>query len=198
MSRHYSDGIIKTYKDSLPPKPPTETYSIYLARMTEQFKRSHQFQLPGDLSYFRELLGNHGAGPVPMPGVLTKQLDLAFDAHVLGNQPGVGWHSESVHANGTPGYSYLNSRPPAPSKGTYRADTVRVANANKAGNNGVSAFFPATMTIATIREEALYVANVGAPTIANNQTITGLGRRTGILIDCLMNGNTIVSAYPHI
>jgi hypothetical protein len=91
------------------------------------------------------------------------------------------------------GYLFL-----ATSKGTYHANSVNLAGAVKAGNNCESEFFPAVMAIATLGESTFYVANVEAMTVANHQNITGLGRKPGILIDCLMNGNSVVLAYPHI
>jgi hypothetical protein len=111
---------------------------------------------------------------------------------VLGNNAGVGWHSEAVNRNGDPGYSYANRHNLATTKGTYFADTVVIGGTAKAGNNARSSFFPAGMAIADIRREALYVAN----TYAQAGQIKRGRAPCGIMIDCLIRLGVVESAYP--
>lgn len=172
-----------------------EAYPDYLTRLTNLFKTEMPYHHRDDVKYLRKRLGGHRSLLVSSY-VQTNNLDAHFNAHVLGNQAGVGWHSESAHQDGQAGYSYTNWGWIAQTKGTYWGDQIVVATVVKAGNNGVSSFFPANMSIQKIRREALYVANV----FANQQVgqlIRGRGKETGIMIECLMNGNTITSAYPY-
>ena len=192
--RAHGDSVIRNFI-SANAKDDDETYQAYLARLTGLFKTAQPHHHRDDLKFLRKTLGGHRSLLVSDYNQ-TKSLDAHFNAHVLGNQVGVGWHSESSHQNGQTGYSYTNWGWIAESKGTYWGDNIVVAGTAKAGNNGVSSFFPATMSIQRIRAEAMYVANVHANTQAG-QLIIGRGNKSGILIECLMNGDTITSAYPH-
>lgn len=199
--RGYDDLQINQFA-AANPQGVAETMPAYLTRITAAFKNEMNYGDRDDLRYLRKRIGNHRSLLVSTY-VQTNNLDAHFDAHILGNQAGVGWHSEAVRTDGmnlpgnhnppVVGWSYVNWGWIAQTKGTYWADNIVVNGTVKAGNNGVSSFYPAGMGIAQIRREALYVANTNA---AVGQIIRGRGKETGIVIDCLMNGNTITSAYP--
>lgn len=172
-----------------------ETRGAYVTRVTGLFKNTHQYHDRGDLDYMRDRAWGARAHLAPYPAVINVQLHAHFDAHVRGDQAGVGWHTELAHQNGQPGYSYANRAHLASSKGTYFADTVVIAGTAKAGNNGRSSFFNPNTTMADIRHDALYVANTYAQV---GQIRRGRAPRTGIMIDCLIGGaGTVVSAYPY-
>jgi hypothetical protein len=171
-----------------------ESRHDYVKRITTLFKQTHQYQQRSDLDFLRDQAWGARNHLAPYPAIV-RQLHADFDDHVLGNDAGVGWHTERVNADGDPGYSYANPQHLATTKGTYYAGTLVIAGTAKAGNNGRSTFFPANMTIAAIRYEALYVANTYAQV---GQIRRGRGPRSGIMIDCLIGGaGTVVSAYPY-
>jgi len=171
-----------------------ESRHAYVSRITTLFKQTHQYQQRSDLDFLRDRAWGARNHLAPYPAIVV-QLDGTFNAHVQGNQAGVGWHTEMAHQNGQPGYSYANRQNLATTKGTYFADTVVIAGTNKAGNNGRSTFFPAAMSMADIRHDALYVANT-YPQVG--QIRRGRAPRSGIMIDCLIGGGgTVVSAYPY-
>ena len=178
------------------PQNDDETYSQYLARVTNAFKDGMQYWQRDDLKYLRKQLGGHRSLLLKGYPDNGKTLDPGFDAHIQGNHAGAGWHTESVHADGDHGYAYVNQTSIAASKGTYAADNAVVAGVAKAGNNGRSTFYPDDMAMQEIRAEATYVANVHAGA-QQGQLIVGRGKKTGIMIECLMNGNVITSAYPY-
>lgn len=171
-----------------------ESRHAYVKRITTLFKQTHQYQDRTDIEFLRDRAWGARLHLAPYPAIVM-QLDATFDAHVRGDQPGVGWHTEMAHQDGQPNYSYANRANLATTKGTYYADTVVIAGTAKAGNNGRSTFYPPGMSMADIRYDALYVANTYAQV---GQIRRGRAPRSGIMIDCLIGGGgTVVSAYPY-
>jgi len=170
-----------------------ESRHDYVKRITGLFKRDFQYHDRGDLNFLRDRAWGARGHLLPYPTVIARPLHADFNDHVLGNDAGVGWHSERVNADGDAGYSYQNRANLATTKGTYFADTLVINGTAKAGNNGRSTFFPATMTIGDIRYDARYVANRNAQV---GQICRGRGPSSGIMIDCLIAGGVVVSAYP--
>ncbi len=191
--RGYDDSAIRAFLGKQA-QDDDETRGAYVKRITGLFKTQFQYHDRTDLNFMRDEAWGARGHLAPYPTHIVRPLHADFNAHVLGNQAGVGWHSESVNEDGDPGYSYANRQNLATTKGTYFADTVVINHTAKAGNNGRSTFFPANMTIGTIRYEATYVANRNAPA---GQICRGRGPYTGIMIDCLLNGGQVVSAYPY-
>lgn len=171
-----------------------EERGAYVGRVTTLFKQQNPQHDKDDIDELRRRAWGARFPTRPHPAVIAIPLAGGFNNHILGNQAGVGWHSESVRQNGNVGWSYANRQDLASSKGTYFADTVVINNTPKAGNNGRSTFFPQNMGIAHIRTEAEYVANTFPQ---QGQIRRGRGRQTGIVIDCLINNNTVESAYPY-
>src|SRR5690606_37822175 len=98
QSRFYDDGPINQYIQDTPQNH-GEADAAYLTRITASFKRDRQYFHRDDLKYLRKQVGHHRSLLVANY-VQANNLDAHFDAHVLGNQAGVGWHSESVRTNG--------------------------------------------------------------------------------------------------
>jgi hypothetical protein len=200
---YYDKLFIDAYRRKLPLPPTVEgkgtgSFSEYLTTYTAKFKSDHQYARPDDIAYFRAKLGNHSAVIAPLPAQLTRTLSDQFDAHVKGDEAGKGWHSEMTHtATAAGNWSYTDKRWIAQTKQTYAASNVKIMGTAKAGNDGVSSFFPSTMPLALIRSEAEYVANTCHGS-QQGQLIIGVGKATGIRIECLMTGTTITSAYPHL
>ncbi len=192
--RYYGDIDINAFIDAHP-RNPNEADTAYLARVTDAFQAENQYWQRDDVKFLRKRLSGHVTKLVKGTPNNGRTLDAHFNAHVLGDQAGAGWHSESAHADGDVGYSYQNRANIATSKGTYAGDSARIAGVNKAGNNGRTTFFPASMTMQSIRDEATYVANVHHNEQVG-QLIRGRGKQTGIMVECLMNGNVVTSAYP--
>lgn len=191
--RGYKDLDINKFLEENPQNEDEER-GEYLTRVTALFKRLFQYQDRGDLRYLRNKAWGATKHMKAYPSAMPRKLADNFNEHILGNMAGVGWHSESTHTNGQAGYSYANRQDLASSKGTYFASQVKIADTNKTGNNGRSTFFPPGMGIDEIRADALYVANTYP---AVGQIRRGRGPSSGIMIDCLMNGERIDSAYPY-
>lgn len=170
-----------------------ETRGDYVGRVTRLFKQQYPQRDKDDVDELRHRAWRARLPTQRHPVVIAVPLAAGFDNHIHGNQAGVGWHSESINQDGAGNWSYANRQDLATSKGTYFADTVVVNGVAKAGNNGRSTFFPAAMGIARIRTEAEYVANTYPQ---QGQIRRGRGRQSGIVIDCLINNNSVESAYP--
>jgi hypothetical protein len=167
--------------------------SVDVNAITELFISTHQYKDREDLKYLRNKVNKHTTPLKSHPAALTYPLAANFSEHVLGDSAGVGWHTESKHANGDLNYSYVNWGWIAQTKGTYWATTLIIKGTAKTGNNGNGTFFPSTMSIDLIAEEAEYVANTYTP---KGQLVIGRGRRTGIMIECILRLDKVESAYP--
>lgn len=168
--------------------------SVDVNAMTALFRSTHQYQDRDDLRYLRKQVNNHRSLLNSHPAVITRPLTAGFRAHVRGDTAGVGWHTELVNANGDPNYSYVNWGWISQSKGTYWATALVINGTAKVGNNGNGTFFPTNMSLALIEEEAEYVANSYPQA---GQLVIGRGRKTGIMIECIIRLNQVESAYPY-
>ena len=162
--------------------------------ITESFKASHQYHDRSDLKYLRKTVSGHRSLLKPYPTRITYPLTDGFNNHVLGKDAGVGWHTESAHANGALGYSYANWGWISQTKKTYWATSLTIKGTDKTGNDGNGTFFPEGMTIDEIRSEALYVANSYPK---HGQVVIGRGQSTGIMIECIIRDDKVESAYPY-
>jgi hypothetical protein len=198
----YGKLAIDEYRSKLPPRPAfvkdsPDPFPEYLTQLTNKFKADHQFARRDDISYFRALLGNHKSVVKVIRAVVPRVLSTSFNDHVYGNEAGKGWHTELQHPNVKGGkWEYKDKSALSTAKGTYTVQTVKVNGKAKAGNDGVSTFYPVTMSIDDIRNDALFVANT-CHTEQKGMLIVGVGETSGIRIECLMNGTTITSAYPY-
>ncbi|WP_300033459.1 hypothetical protein [uncultured Roseobacter sp.] len=173
----------------------TEDRGEYVRRITTEFKSAYPQHDRADVVLLRSLAWGpkvKGKGMKAYPEAPTKALAGSFDSHVKGEDAGVGWHTEAFHARNGGTYKYRDRG--TLGKGAYFASGVKIAGTDKTGNSGRSTFFPATMSLADIRYEAIYVANTFKK---QGLVATGRGLKTGIVIDALINGDTVDSAYPH-
>jgi hypothetical protein len=192
--RQHADRALKDFLDEHQ-KNKGEEHGKFVNRVTGEFKSNYPQHDRADLDHLRRIAWkSEGKGMKAYPSVTPKTLAGSFDAHVKGDQKGVGWHTEMSHARDGANYKYQNAAPISSTKGTYYAENVTIKGTLKSGNEHRSTFFPAGMSMDDIRYEAVYVANSFPK---SGLVATGRGPRTGIMIDTLLNDNTIDSAYPH-
>lgn len=192
--RTYSDSVIGNFITANKAEYLGESGTVDVNAITAEFKRLNPQYDRADLKYLRKTVSGHRDALAPSPAVINYPLAADFNNHVLGNVAGVGWHSETVNANGEVGYSYNLGGDIASTKRTYWATHLQINGTNKVGNNGRGTFFPDDMAIGEIRSEALYVANTYAK---HGQVIIGRGQTTGIMIECLIRDDEVQSAYPY-
>ena len=180
-----------------------EEMGAYVARVTRAFRAHHAYAQRDDLAALRTGAWHVTEAMPPYPTTLTFTLAPAFDDHVLGRVPGVGWHLETAHRNGDQDngnprkvtHSYTDRTVLSSRKGTYRVSSLVIGKAKKSGNDGVGTFFSPSTTIEQIRHDALYVANAYRRV---GQLVIGRGQRTGVSIECILRDGQVESAYPHL